>query len=69
MDYYEGLQKLYAKFAKMNWKQQVYRAIVTYRAKKPDKLKEKLIKRNEKHKYKDIEEIYEDIVRLGRSQN
>ncbi|HOE56175.1 MAG TPA: RelA/SpoT domain-containing protein [Bacillota bacterium] len=41
------------------------RAIVTYRAKKPDSLREKLIKRNSFKKYQNIEQIYSDIVDLS----
>jgi len=41
------------------------RAIVTYRAKNPDSLKEKLIKRNSVKKYQNIEQIYRDIVDLS----
>ncbi|MGE5677646.1 MAG: GTP pyrophosphokinase [Pseudomonadota bacterium] len=41
------------------------RAIVTYRAKKPDSLKDKLIKRNAVKKYNSIEQIYRDIVDLS----
>ncbi len=41
------------------------RAIVTYRAKKPDSLKEKLIKRNSVKKYQNIDQIYRDIVDLS----
>ncbi|MDD3705815.1 MAG: RelA/SpoT domain-containing protein [Clostridiaceae bacterium] len=41
------------------------RAIVTYRAKKPDSLKDKLIKRNLNKKYQNIEQIYRDIVDLS----
>ncbi|MGI6586875.1 MAG: GTP pyrophosphokinase [Lutisporaceae bacterium] len=41
------------------------RAIVTYRAKKPDSLKDKLIKRNSIKKYQSIEQIYRDIVDLS----
>ncbi len=41
------------------------RAIITYRAKKPDSLKDKLIKRNAVKKYNSIEQIYRDIVDLS----
>jgi len=41
------------------------RAIVTYRAKKPDSLKDKLVKRNAVKKYSSIEQIYRDIVDLS----
>ena len=41
------------------------RAIVTYRAKRPDRLKEKLEKRIKEKKYKNIDSIYKDIVDLA----
>jgi len=41
------------------------KAIVSCRAKRPDRLKDKLIKRNEDKKYKSTEEIFEDIVDLS----
>lgn len=65
IDYYERASKLCANICENELETAGIRAIVTYRAKRPDKLKDKLIKRNEKHKYRDIEEIYEDIVDLA----
>ncbi|WP_051217501.1 GTP pyrophosphokinase [Paenibacillus assamensis] len=41
------------------------RAIVTYRAKRPDRLKEKLEKRIIEKRYKTVESIYKDIVDLA----
>ena len=41
------------------------KAIVSHRAKKGDKLKAKLIKRNEEKNYKDVNSIFEDIVDLA----
>ncbi len=41
------------------------RAVVTYRAKKPGSLREKLIKRNSIKKYQNMEQIYRDIVDLS----
>lgn len=40
-------------------------AVVTYRAKKPDSLRGKLIRRNEMKNYESIEQIYQDIVDLA----
>ena len=65
IDYYEGASKLCAQICESELETAGIRAIVTYRAKRPDKLKDKLIKRNEKNKYRNIEEIYEDIVDLA----
>lgn len=41
------------------------RAIVTHRAKRPDRLKEKLEKRNKEKQYKTVDSIYKDIVDLA----
>jgi len=65
IDYYERASKLCAHICENELETAGIRAIVTYRAKRPDKLKDKLIKRNEKRRYKNIEEIYEDIVDLA----
>lgn len=65
IDRYEGASKLCAQICENEIETAGIRAMVTYRAKRPDKLKDKLIKRNEKKRYKNIEEIYEDIVDLA----
>ena len=41
------------------------RAIVTSRAKRPDRLRQKLEKRNRTRSYKDSKEIYKDIIDLS----
>jgi len=41
------------------------RAIVTSRAKRPDRLREKLEKRHRTNNYKDLDEIYKDIIDLS----
>ena len=41
------------------------KAIVSYRAKRPDRLKDKLIKRREEKKYKKIQDIFDDIIDLA----
>src|SRR5690606_9308 len=41
------------------------KAIVTYRTKRLDSLKEKLIRRNEKKKYTSLDDIEKDIVDLA----
>lgn len=55
-----GRKKLESELAKRGIK-----AIVTYRAKRPEQLKRKLIKRNEEKRYKTIQSIFEDIVDLA----
>jgi len=41
------------------------RAIVTSRAKRPDRLRQKLAKRNKEKPYKDLKDIYRDIIDLA----
>lgn len=41
------------------------KAIVSYRAKRPDRLKDKLSQRQEVKKYKNVQDIFEDIVDLA----
>ncbi|EYE88763.1 hypothetical protein Q428_06270 [Fervidicella metallireducens AeB] len=64
-DYYERAAKLCAEICENEFERSGIRAIVTFRAKRPDKLKEKVIKRSEKKDYKDIVDIYNDIVDLA----
>jgi len=55
-----GYNKLESELSKRGIK-----AIVSYRAKRTDRLRDKLIKRNTKKKYKTLKDIYEDIVDLA----
>jgi ppGpp synthetase/RelA/SpoT-type nucleotidyltranferase len=64
-DYYLEAAKLCAQQCEDGLERNGIRAIVTYRAKRPDRLKDKLEKRNESKKYKRVEDIYKDIVDLG----
>ena len=64
-DYYYELARQVASTCETLLHRNGIRAIVTYRAKKPDSLKEKLIKRHESKNYKSIEQIYKDIVDLA----
>ena len=65
IDFYERASKLCAQICESEIERSGIRAIVTYRAKRPDKLKDKLLKRNSKIKYSNMEEIYQDIVDLA----
>lgn len=65
IDFYERASKLCAQICESEIERSGIRAIVTYRAKRPDKLKDKLLKRNTKIQYSSIGEIYEDIVDLA----
>jgi len=64
-DFYNELAHQVAMICETIIQRSGIRAIVTYRAKKPDSLKEKLIKRNAVKKYQSIDQIYRDIVDLS----
>lgn len=64
-DFYNELAHRVAMICETIIQRSGIRAIVTYRAKKPDSLKEKLIKRNTVKKYQNIDQIYRDIVDLS----
>jgi ppGpp synthetase/RelA/SpoT-type nucleotidyltranferase len=64
-DYYQKLSQIVANKVEDQLFKRGLKAIVTYRAKRPDRLKDKLIKRNEEKHYKNIEEIFQDIVDLA----
>ncbi|MHB1391858.1 MAG: GTP pyrophosphokinase [Clostridia bacterium] len=64
-DFYNELAHQVAMICETIIQRSGIRAIVTYRAKKPDSLKEKLNKRNAAKKYQNIEQIYRDIVDLS----
>jgi ppGpp synthetase/RelA/SpoT-type nucleotidyltranferase len=55
-----GYLKLESELAKRGIK-----AIVSHRAKRPDRLRDKLIQRNEEKKYSTVKSIFEDIVDLA----
>lgn len=65
IDYYERAARICAEICEHELNEAGIRAIVTFRVKKIDRLKEKLIKRNAKKNYQSIEEIYQDIVDLA----
>ncbi|MEA4846158.1 MAG: RelA/SpoT domain-containing protein, partial [Clostridiaceae bacterium] len=64
-DFYNELAHQVAMICETIIQRSGIRAIVTYRAKKPDSLMGKLIKRNSVKKYQSIEQIYRDIVDLS----
>jgi ppGpp synthetase/RelA/SpoT-type nucleotidyltranferase len=64
-DFYNELANQVAVICETIIQRSGIRAIVTYRAKKPDSLMEKLIKRNAVKKYQTMEQIYRDIVDLS----
>ena len=64
-DYYQKLSQIIASKVEDQLFKRGIKAIVTHRAKRPDRLTDKLLKRNQEKKYKLIEDIYDDIVDLG----
>lgn len=64
-DYYSQAAKICANQSESKLESSGIRAIVTFRAKRPDRLEDKLIKRNKDKNYKTVEEIYDDIVDLA----
>ncbi len=64
-DFYNELAHQVAMICETIIQRSGIRAIVTYRAKRPESLKEKLIKRNVAKKYQNIDQIYRDIVDLS----
>ncbi len=64
-DFYQKLSQIVASKIEDQLFNLGIKAIVTHRAKRPDRLKDKLIKRNEDKKYQTIGEIYDDIVDLA----
>ncbi|MDF2590816.1 MAG: hypothetical protein K0S75_282 [Clostridia bacterium] len=64
-DYFYELAKKVANICETLLQRNGLHAVVTYRAKRPDSLKEKLIKRNETKNYENIEQIYQDIADLA----
>ncbi|MBF8982730.1 RelA/SpoT domain-containing protein [Lutibacter sp. B2] len=64
-DFYQKVAHLCAKQCEAGLESNGIRAIVTYRAKRPDRLKDKLEKRNEEKDYTSVNDIYKDIVDLA----
>jgi ppGpp synthetase/RelA/SpoT-type nucleotidyltranferase len=64
-DYYQEVARICAQQCEIDLEQSGIRAIVTHRAKRPDRLRQKLEKRNEREEYENFEDIYDDIVDLA----
>lgn len=63
--FYENTARLCAEVCESELEREGIRAIVTYRAKRVDRLREKVIKRNRRKNYSNIKQIYDDIVDLS----
>lgn len=64
-DYYQKLSQIVASKIEDQLFKRGIKAIVTHRAKRPDRLKDKLLKRNEEKQYKSVDDIFNDIVDLA----
>lgn len=64
-DYYQKLSQIVANKLEDQLFQRGIKAIVSFRAKKPERLLDKLSKRNETKKYRKIQDIFDDIVDLS----
>lgn len=65
VDYYENAAQICSDSCQNFLERSGLRAIVTYRVKRPDRLSEKLNKRQNRRQYATVEAIYEDIVDLA----
>lgn len=65
VDYYEKAAQICSNSCQNFLERSGVRAIVTYRVKRPDRLSEKLNKRQVRRQYDSVESIYEDIVDLA----
>lgn len=64
-DYYQKLAQIISNKIEDQLFKRGIKAIVSFRAKKPERLYDKLISRNKKKKYQNISEIFDDIVDLA----
>src|SRR5918912_2760500 len=64
-DFYQEAARICSQQCEIMLEQSGKRALVTYRAKRPDRLKDKVIDRNNKNPYKDVNEVYKDIADLA----
>jgi ppGpp synthetase/RelA/SpoT-type nucleotidyltranferase len=64
-DFYQKLSQIVATKIEDQLFKRGIKAIVTHRAKRPDRLKDKLIQRDEEKKYKSVDDIYEDVIDLA----
>lgn len=64
-DYFQEASRICAQQCETILQRSGIRAIVTHRAKRPDRLYSKIQKRDEQKKYKRVEDIYSDIVDLA----
>jgi len=64
-DFYTELSKIGHNKLESELRKRGIKAIVSYRAKGIDRLREKLVQRNEEKKYKNVQAVFDDIVDLA----
>lgn len=64
-DFYSELARIGCRNLESELSKRGIKAIVSYRAKRPDRLKEKIRKRSEEKEYKKVEDIFDDIIDLA----
>ncbi|MBN3239828.1 GTP pyrophosphokinase [Pectobacterium versatile] len=64
-DYYSELAKIGSNLLEQELEKRGIKAIVSFRAKRPDRLDQKIKQRNDESVYKDVSDIYKDIVDLA----
>lgn len=64
-DFYQKLSQIVAGKIEDQLFKRGIKAIVTYRAKRPDRLKDKLAKRNQEKHYQTVDDVFNDIVDLA----
>src|SRR5580658_4355835 len=64
-DLYARVSQIAAELCEKTLERNGVRAIVTYRAKRTDKLRDKIFARDKKKKYQSVAAVYRDIVDLS----
>src|SRR5688500_10766669 len=65
LDFYQEAARICAQQCERLLRDNGIRSIVTFRAKHPERLREKLVKRNSEHNYESADQIRSDIVDLA----
>ena len=65
VDFFHEAARLCAQRCETELEQSGIRAIVTFRAKRPERLRDKVIARNQEKNYRRVKQIYDDIVDMS----
>lgn len=65
VDFFQEAARLCAQRCEIELEQSGIRSIVTFRAKRPERLREKVISRNKVKQYSRVKQIYKDIVDMS----